>query len=145
MLNDKCVFCQSIVIFWGSQISGEGTKPINECTIAIQDMPAPQNATEYGRFLGMANQLGKYSSTLAEESTPLRKLLVKNAAWIWGPAHIDAFEKIKDTLCSSEVLALYDPQRSTIVTAHASSHGLGAALLQTQPNGSTRPITHASI
>ena len=92
----------------------------------------------------MADQLGKYCSTYAEESTPLRKILVKNTVWIWGPAQIDAFRKIKDTLCPPEVLMLSDPQRSTIVTADASYHGLGAALLQTQPDGSTRPITYTS-
>ena len=47
---------------------------------AIMDMPKPQNVTEVRWFLGVANQLGKYAQSLAEESTLLRSLLVKNAA-----------------------------------------------------------------
>ena len=85
----------------------------------------------------MANQLGRYTQSLAEDSTPLRSLLVKNA-------QEEAVRKVKETLCSPEVLALYDAGKETIVTADASSHGLGATLLQVQEDGTRRPVTYAS-
>ena len=105
-LNDKWEFSRPSVAFWGSQISTDGVKPLPERTQAIRDMPKPQNVTEVRRFLGMANQLGRYTQSLAEDSTPLRSLLVKNAAWTWGPAQEESMRKVKETLCSPEVLAL---------------------------------------
>ena len=41
-------------------------------------------------------------------------------------------------------MALFEPNRQTIVSADASAYGLGAVLRQKQPNGSLRPIANVS-
>ena len=50
---------------------------------------------------------------------------------------------MKDELSKTPVLALYDPNRETTVSADASSCGLGAVLRQST-NGSLRPVAYAS-
>ena len=45
---------------------------------------------------------------------------------------------------STPVLALYDPNTRTIVSADTSSHGLGAVLLQEQVNGDVKPVSYIS-
>ena len=44
-------------------------------------MPAPQSLTEFERFLGMVNYLGKFISNLTEVTAPLQALLKKSAAF----------------------------------------------------------------
>ena len=143
-LNNKCEFNKSEIDFWGHRLNKDGVRPLPERTKAVANMPQPQNVTEVKRFLGMANQLGKFTSQLAEVSTPLRQLLSKDAAWTWDTPQQQAFQRIKDILCSSEILALYDMDKPTVVTADASSHGLGAALLQRQEDNTLRPVCYAS-
>lgn len=48
---------------------------------------------------------------------------------------MSAFEKTKKLLTNSPVLALFNPNLETTLSADASSHGLGAVLLQKQPEG----------
>ena len=43
----------------------------------------------------MINQLGKFSSHLAELSQPLRELLSIKPSWTWGPNQEQAFSKLK--------------------------------------------------
>ena len=93
--------------------------------------------------MGMVNQLGKFSRNLAELSVPLRELLSKKSTWLWGPAQDEAFAHIKEELTRPTVLTLYDPEAPTKISADASSHGLGAVLMQ-QSESTWKPVAYAS-
>ena len=54
------------------------------------------------------------------------------------------FAQLNESLTSAPVLALYNSNRETTLSADASSYGLGAVLLQKQPNGELRPVAYAS-
>ena len=98
----------------------------------------------FRRLLGMTNQLGKFSPNLANMTKPLRDLLSKNSQWCWDEPQRCAFEEVRQEISQRPVLALFDPLRSTTVSADASSFGLGAVLLQKQDDGEKRPVTYAS-
>ena len=144
MLNkEKCEVGKRELKFLGFVIDGDGIWADPDKTQAIQDMESPTSVTDLRRFMGMVNQLGKFSPNLAELSQPLRSLLRKDQDWIWGPHQEEAFTSIKNELSKPTVLALYDPNRETKISADASSYGLGAVLLQ-KIEGEWRPIAYAS-
>ena len=67
---EKCDFSQSSVKFLGHIIDGTGIHPDPEKVQAIQAMKEPNNTTELRRFLGMTNQLAKFTPSLAEQAKP---------------------------------------------------------------------------
>ena len=141
---NKCQFSCSQIPFLGQVLTEDGVRADPEKVAAIQKAPTPQNVGDIHRFLGMVNQMGKFAPNLAEKTKPLRDLLQKEAAWIWGPAQQNSFDDLKKLLTTYPVLALYDPSRETTVSADASSFGLGAVLLQRQPSGEQKPVAYVS-
>ena len=93
---------------------------------------------ELRRFMGMINQHNKFSPYIAQLSQPLRELLVMD------PYHEDAFCKPKEEISSSRVLAHYDVDAPTKISADASAYGLGSVLLQCQDNHNWKPAPFAS-
>ena len=140
---DKCEFRRNRVKFLGHLIDRKGISADPDKTAAVLGMGPPKNVSDLRRFMGMVNQLGKFSSRLAEISQPLRELLSVKRSWIWGPDQERAFSELKSELTRPTILALYDPQAETKISADASSFGLGAVLLQ-HTGGLWRPVCYAS-
>ncbi len=141
--TEKCEFRKTEVKFLGHLVDNNGIRADPDKTAALHKMEPPKSVTEVRRFLGMANQLGKFSPRLAEISQPLRELLSTKRAWTWGPDQERAFSEVKEELTQPTVLALYDPEAPTKLVADSASFGLGAVLLQ-QTNDAWRPVAYAS-
>ena len=61
-------------------------------------MQTPTTVTKLRRFMGMVNQLGKFTPQPADLTQPLRGLLSKGNAWVWGPDQDKAFTQVKEEL-----------------------------------------------
>jgi hypothetical protein len=57
---------------------------------------------------------------------PFREILKVDNAWIWDTAQENAFHQIKHEVTSSGTLSHYDPHKESILSADASSFGIGA-------------------
>ena len=142
--REKCEFSKDNIRFLGQLVNQQGVAPDPDKVKAIVEMKLPVNVAEVRRFLGMVNQLGKFSPQLADKTKPLRDLLSLKNEWIWEDSQDKAFKEIKEMLSTAPVLALYEPERESVVSADASSYGIGAVLRQRQPEGEWRPIAYIS-
>ena len=79
--REKCEFSRNTVKFLGHVIDANGLHPNPDKVKAVTFMSEPTNITEVRRFLGIANQLSKFSPNLADLSKPLRALLKKKNMW----------------------------------------------------------------
>ena len=62
-LNEsKCQFGKTRIQFLGHVIDENGISADPEKVSALVQMKSPENISELRRFMGMANQLGKFSS-----------------------------------------------------------------------------------
>eukprot|EP00118_Oscarella_pearsei_P021803 m.247855 g.247855 ORF g.247855 m.247855 type:complete len:286 (+) comp40276_c1_seq6:683-1540(+) len=109
-------------------------------------MPRPKNISGVRRLLGMVNHVAKFLPHVSDITEPLRSLLSKKNTWKWDSPQELAFQKVKDALVSAPVLTHYSPSPNAelIVSADASSYGLGAVLLLRQDDGSVKPVAYAS-
>ena len=142
--KDKCVFSQPQVKFLGQILTPSGISSDPDKVSAVRQMRQPTNVSEVRRFLGMANQLSKFVPKLADLTKPLRDLLSKQNHWAWGEPQQRSFTQVQDALTKSPILASFDPNLETIVSADASSFRLGAVLLQKQKSGEIRPVAYIS-
>ena len=141
---DKCTFRVPKIKFLGNVVSANGIEVDPDKVAAVVNLPAPKNVHEVCVFLGMVNHLSKFAEHLADKTKPIRDLMQKDSQWVWGTPQQQAFEEIKSILTAAPVLALYDPNKDTKVSADASSFGLGGVLLQKQEDQTWRPVMFIS-
>ena len=128
---DKFRFAQDNVDFCGYTITAEGYTADTRKVKAIADFPRPQNLTDLRLFMGLTNQLGGFSSAIADALQPLRDLLKPRNEWHWSQQYDEAFKKVKGCLISPPDLAFFDPTLPSMLQTDASrTNGFGFVLLQ---------------
>ena len=106
--KEKCSFATDSVRFLGHIVEKEGVRADLEKVRGIRDLTEPRNLTELQRFLGMRNQLNKFSPLLTDTTKPIRDLLCSRNQWLWGETQQKAFVETKKLLSSTPILSLYD-------------------------------------
>ena len=139
----KCEFNKNRLLFLGHVIDRDGISADPSKTSAIVETKKPESLTELRRFMGMVNQLSKFTPELAQ---PLRELLSSKKVWIWGSPQDKAFQEIKEELTRPTVLSIYDSEAAKKISSDASGYGLGAVLLQQQNQSEEgwKPAAYAS-
>ena len=91
----------------------------------------------------MTQYLGKYVPNLAEVQWPMLELLKKDTLWVWNEPQEKAFQRVNELLTQTPILTYYDPSKPIIISAGASSYGLGGGIFQ-EENKTLRVIAYAS-
>ena len=140
--SSKSNFLSNTLTFFGQVFSKEGTRPDPTRVADLINAPKPNNAHEVRSFLGMANYSRVYIPDFATLTAPLRELTKKDVRYEWTQIHLNAFEKLKNTLATAPCMSYFDKRKQTFVTVDASPVGISAILSQ-QPKH--REVNHQQI
>ena len=133
--SEKCEFVKICVKFLGHVINPEGTegiRPDPEKISVIVKMTVPRSVPKLRHFLGMVNQLGKFSPHISELTQLLRELLSSKRSWMWGSSQ-EVFALVKTKLTKPTLYSSY--------SVDASSYGIQAILLL-QVNDIWKPVAY---
>ncbi|GJR04635.1 putative reverse transcriptase domain-containing protein [Tanacetum coccineum] len=126
----KCDFWLESVQFLGHVINNKGVHVDPAKVEAIQNWSAPTTPTEVRQFLGLARYYRRFIEGFSLISKPLTKLTQKNKKYEWGTEEDEAFQTLKQKLCSAPILALPEGTENFVVYCDASHKGYGAVLMQ---------------
>nr|GEY34173.1 hypothetical protein [Tanacetum cinerariifolium] len=91
---------------------------------------APTTPTEIRQFLGLASYYRRFIEGFLKIAKTMTKLTQKGIKFDWGEKEENAFQLIKQKLCSAPILALPKGNEDFIVYCDVSHKGLGAVLMQ---------------
>ncbi|GJS59542.1 putative reverse transcriptase domain-containing protein, partial [Tanacetum coccineum] len=97
---------------------------------AIKNWAAPTTPTEVRQFLGFVGYYRRFIEGFYLISKPLTKLTQKDKKYEWGKEDEEAFQTLKQKLCSAPILALPEGTKDFVVYCDASLKCYGAVLMQ---------------
>lgn len=97
---------------------------------SIKDWPTPTTPTEICQFFGLAGYYRRFIEGFSSIAKPLTKLTQTNKKYVLNKDEEEAFQTLKQKLCSAPILALPDGIEDFVVYCDASHHGLGVVLIQ---------------
>lgn len=141
---EKCHFMQTSINYLGYSADIHGISPNDFHVNMLQNYPIPVNKRALQSCLGLFSYFRRFVSNFSRVAGPLYNLLKDNTPFDFNSECQESFYKLRDTLSSAPVLAIYNPNRETELHTDASSHGFGAVLLQKQPDNKWHPVSYYS-
>lgn len=139
---EKCKFFQHETTFLGHKCTDQGILPDDAKYSAIQNYPRPTDADGARRFIAFANYR-RFIKFFAEHSRHITKLTKKNIKFIWTDECENAFQYLKNSLLTPQILKYPDFDKKFCITTDASKFACGAILSQ-EHNGTQLPVAYAS-
>ncbi|GKB22067.1 putative reverse transcriptase domain-containing protein [Tanacetum coccineum] len=97
---------------------------------SIKDWASPKTPTEIRQFLGLAGYYQRFIEGFSKIAKLMIKLTQKGIKFDWGEKEENAFQLIKQKLCSALILALLEGSEDFVVYCITSHKGLGVVLMQ---------------
>jgi len=141
---DKCFFCLKQLKYLGKVVSGDGVQTDPDTVSYMVNYPIPKNVKDVRSFIGLCSHYRNFVTGFALIAEPLIKLTRSNEEWHWGQDQQKAFEKLKERMVQSPVLAHPDWSKDFYLQTDASKLGAGAILAQKDNNGKFHPIAYSS-
>nr|GFC17123.1 retrotransposon protein, putative, Ty3-gypsy subclass [Tanacetum cinerariifolium] len=126
----KCEFWILKVQFLGHVIDSRGIHVDLTKIESIKDWASPKTPTEIRQFLGLAGYYRRFIEGFSKIAKSMTKLTQKAIKFDWGEKEENAFQLIKQKLCSAPIMALPKGSEDFVVYCDASHKGLGAVLMQ---------------
>jgi hypothetical protein len=95
----------------------------------MREWPIPKTLKKLRGFLGLIGYYHNFFNNYGQIVAPLTTLL-KKEAFSWTEEATKAFEKIKEVMCTTPVLATMKFTKTFTVECDALDHGIGAILMQ---------------
>nr|GFB38026.1 putative reverse transcriptase domain-containing protein [Tanacetum cinerariifolium] len=118
------------VQFLGHVIDSQGILVDPAKIESIKDWASPKTPTEIHQFLGLTGYYWRFIEGFLKIAKSMTKLTQKAIKFDWGEKEENAFQLIKQKLCSAPILALPEGSEDFVVYYDASHKGLGSMLMQ---------------
>ena len=99
----KCSFVKREVKYLGHKLSHNQVIPLNDNLESIMRFPTPKTVKNVQQFLGKINFYHKFIPSAAKLLFPLYNLLKKDTKFEWNENCQNAFDQIKEYLCSEPI------------------------------------------
>jgi hypothetical protein len=148
--SEKCQWMRKSLDYSGFTIQGStnlasrGIKPSLRKIQAVTDWEIPKNARHVQSFLVFINSYHKFIRDYSSIASPLYNLTEKGKTFYWSNECNHAFRTLKKYLTTAPLLVTprTGPNSTFVISTDASNKGIGAVLLQEQPDGSLRPCSY---
>ncbi|CAF1082211.1 unnamed protein product [Brachionus calyciflorus] len=141
----KCKLGLEKVEFFGVEFSSQGIRMTEDKTKALKEASVPTSPGEVQSLLGLSTYCSRFIQNHAEITDPLRKLIRGKNEWKWDTDQDKALKMLKES-ATGKILSYYNSKWITKLVVDASPVGLGAILMQYNPNDSDdiRIVAYAS-
>ena len=127
---EKCEFAVQEIEFLSFVVGNDGLKVDPKKMDTVQQWPVPRKLLEVQQFLGFVQYVPKFIPNFSLVAAPLTTLLKGRGEFRWSKAEQDAFDMLKQSMCSSHVLQLPDLTKPFEIHTDASDLAYGAVLMQ---------------
>ncbi|GFY07905.1 retrovirus-related Pol polyprotein from transposon opus [Trichonephila clavipes] len=138
-----CHLFRCEVTYLGHIISEEGVRTDPDEISAVKDLNCPTDVHQLRSFLGLCKYYRKFVKNFSTIARPLHKLTEAKQKFIWTIDCNNAFNKLKDALTSTPILAYPEIGKQFILDTDASHESIVAVLSQ-EIDGQQRVIAYFS-
>jgi hypothetical protein len=140
----KCEFHRNSVEYLGYILTYDGLRMAKDKVQTILDWPELWKVKDIQSFLGFANFYHQFIYGYSEITTPLTRLMQKNASWNFDSKCRAAFNKLKEEFTHAPLLTHWVPNSQIVVETDTLDYALTTILSIHSSDGEIHPITFHS-
>ncbi|GBN16909.1 Retrovirus-related Pol polyprotein from transposon 297 [Araneus ventricosus] len=126
----KCQFLKRKIEFLGYVIEEDTIHPSPSKTTAVQNFPQPQNNKQMQSFLSLTGYFRKFVPVYSKIAKSLIHMLHYGVEFEFEPMQRQAFDRLRELLCQSPVLNIFQQGKPLELHTDASSTTTVTTVLQ---------------